>query len=79
MPFFVNPLKKHDAKDFDVLVDLADAERHSSDGIARDRKLADSAEGKSEKDVEPARASGDAPNGYTIETLQAEIGLGMLL
>ena len=78
MPFFVNPLKKHDAKDFDVLVDLANAERHPSDVIARDRKLADSAEGKSEKDVEPARAS-DALNGYTIETLQVEIGLGILL
>lgn len=78
MPFIVNPFKKHDAKDFDVLVDLADAKQHPSHTTARDRNLADSAEGKSEKDVEPARAS-DALNGYTMETLQAEIELGMLL
>ena len=77
MPFFVNPLKKHDAKEFDVLVDLANAEGHPSDVIARDRKFADSREGKSEKDVEPARTS-DAVNGFTIETLQAEIARGML-
>lgn len=63
MPFFMNPFKKHDAKDFDVLVDLASAERHPFGG-------------KMDTDAEPERAS-DVTSGYTVETLRAEIDLGM--
>ena len=76
MPFFMNPFKKHDPKDLDVFVDLANAERHPSAGKARNRSLANSAEDKPDNDVEPARAS-DTLSGYTVETLRAEIDLGM--
>lgn len=78
MSFFMNPFKKHDAKDFDVHVDLASAERHPSVFTARDRNVSNSVDGKGEKDVEPASAT-DALSGYTVETLRTEIDLGILL
>lgn len=75
MPFFINPFKKHDVKDFDVHVDLANAKRHPSVVTARDRNAAISAEGKLSTDIE-VRGS-HALSGYTIDTLRAEIDLGM--
>lgn len=72
----MNPFRKLDATDFDVHVDLADAERHPSGRMAHDQSAANSAGDKFDKDVEPSGAS-DALPGYTIETLRAEIDLGM--
>lgn len=77
MAFFLNPFRKLDATDFDVHVDLADAERHPSGRMAQDQSAANSAEGKPDKDVELSGPT-DALRGYTIETLRAEIDLGML-
>ncbi|MCJ1266623.1 hypothetical protein MMC22_006508 [Lobaria immixta] len=73
MPFFINPFKKHDVKDFDVHVDLANAERHPSVVTARDRNAAISADGKLSTDIE-VRGS-HALSGYTVDTLRAEIDL----
>lgn len=74
MPFFVNPFKKHDAKDFPgVLVSLQDAPRHPSIVRGYEGK-AGGTDSSMDLDAEKGRSTMEEEySPYTIESLKLEI------
>ncbi|KAI9889701.1 MAG: hypothetical protein M1814_005000 [Vezdaea aestivalis] len=72
MPFFVNPLKKHDASEYpNVLVPLHDAQRHASVVQANMLKSAESDPEKGDNDGRGG--SEDQYSSYSIEGLKSEV------